>query len=113
MDWKKSLRRCRTGGETTPVNALDVSGGAVISSNYVAADTAAPADGLLVEGDVAIGNTALDPVLDANPGLKLDVNGNIKLGVPGVLAGEEDYIYFASGGYIYDDGNMLIFGHAP
>jgi len=63
----------------------------------------------LVEGDVAIGNTALDPVLDANPGLKLDVNGNIKIGTgtPGI----QDTIFFEGGGSISDDGWNFILGH--
>jgi Chaperone of endosialidase len=53
-------------GTQTPINALDVFGGQVIGYSYAATNTA-PISGLLVEGDVGIGQTS--------PSYKLDVNG--------------------------------------
>lgn len=44
-------------GVTTPVNQLDVEGGAVIGANYSGTNTA-PANGLLVQGAVAINATS-------------------------------------------------------
>ncbi len=54
-------------GTTTPQNKLDVEGGAVIGATY-SGTNAAPANGLLVEGNVGIGNTS------PRAGAKLEVS---------------------------------------
>lgn len=56
-------------GTTVPVNLLDVAGAEVIGSAYAGVN-AAPADGLLVQGNVSIGQTT-----NAAP---LDVNGTVR-----------------------------------
>lgn len=53
-------------GATTPLNSLDVNGGAVIGNSY-AGNNSAPANGLLVEGNVGVGI--------GTPTEKLTVNG--------------------------------------
>ena len=50
------------GINTTPVNTLDVEGGAVIGATYSGTNTA-PSNGLLVQGNVAIGNTSASQTL--------------------------------------------------
>lgn len=54
----------------TPVNKLDVEGGAVIGATYSGTNTAST-NGLLVEGNVAIGNTSASQ--------KLHVTGNVRV----------------------------------
>ena len=81
------------GATTPPQNTLDVFGEAVVGSGYAGAN-AAPADGLLVEGNVGIGTSA--------PGAKLDVNGDVKI---------NSRIDFDGDGYIHDNGTQLILGH--
>jgi hypothetical protein len=56
---------------STAKNMLDVKGAAVVGATYSGTNTA-PANGLLIEGNVGIGLTA--------PVAKLDVNGQIKSG---------------------------------
>ena len=53
-------------GTITPQNKLDVEGGAVIGAAY-SGTAAAPANGLLVEGNVGIGTTAPGAALQINP----------------------------------------------
>ncbi len=55
-------------GTTTPINKLDVEGGAVIGTNYSGTSTA-PSNGLLVEGSVGIGLTTV------TSGTKLEITG--------------------------------------
>lgn len=44
--------------ETNPVNVVDIGGGAVIGTNYAGTNTA-PTDGLLIEGKLGVGTTAV------------------------------------------------------
>jgi hypothetical protein len=53
----------------TPINLFEVDGGAVIGDAYATTETA-PANGLLVEGNVGIGNVT--------PNVALDVTGDIE-----------------------------------
>lgn len=55
-------------GTTTPINRLDIEGGAVIGSTYSGTNTA-PINGLLVEGSVGIGLTSV------TSGTKLEITG--------------------------------------
>ena len=54
-------------GTTSPQSKLDVEGNLAVGANY-SGSTAAPTDGMIVEGNVGIGTTS--------PGKKLDVNGD-------------------------------------
>ena len=58
-------------GTTTPMSKLDVEGGVAIGSSY-SGTTAAPTNGLLVEGNVGIGTN--------EPQNKLDVEGGMVVG---------------------------------
>ncbi len=59
-------------GTATPQNALDVEGGAAIGSTY-SGSSAAPANGLIVQGVTGIGTNS------PNPAYILDVNGRLRL----------------------------------
>jgi hypothetical protein len=61
-------------GTNTTANKLDVSGSTVIGATYAGA-TVAPANSLLVEGDVGVGVTAANLPPNAN----LEINGVLKL----------------------------------
>jgi hypothetical protein len=64
--------RMRVGiGTTTPANKLDVEGGAVVGAAY-SGTSAAPTNGLLVEGNIGIGTST--------PANKLDVEGGAVVG---------------------------------
>ncbi|MGY8666173.1 hypothetical protein Q3C01_28010 [Bradyrhizobium sp. UFLA05-109] len=54
-------------GTATPLNKLDVSGGSVIGAGYVGTTTA-PANGLIVQGNVGIGSQATSYPLDIMTG---------------------------------------------
>lgn len=54
-----------TAEDLTVSDTLDVTNGAVVGSTYAGTETA-PADGMLVEGDVAIGKTSATAELDVN-----------------------------------------------
>ena len=70
-------------GTTIPVNILDVRGYAAIGNNYAGIYTA-PSNGLLVEGNVGIGQTSANE--------KLEINGNIK--ATGTVAAGNDGLYW-------------------
>src|SRR4051812_45781518 len=76
----------------TPSSTLDVKGNVTIGSNYSGV-TAAPANGLVVEGSVAIGTTSAQN--------KLEVNGiNSSIGVGGLLgANQNTGFHFIGYGY--------------
>jgi len=57
-----------------PLNRLDVKGGAVIGDTY-SGTNAAPANGLLVEGNVGIGNTTAPAMLSVGGAAEFRVNG--------------------------------------
>ena len=57
-------------GGVTPVNKLDVEGGAVIGATYSGTNTG-PTNGLLVEGSIGIGNTS--------PSQKAHITGSIRV----------------------------------
>ena len=58
-------------GTSAPQNRIDVEGSMVVGASY-SGSTAAPAHGLLVEGDMGIGTTS--------PQSKVDVEGNMAIG---------------------------------
>ena len=58
-------------GTSTPSDKFSVAGAAIIGSNYANAGNTAPANGLLIEGNVGIGMT--------NPAYKLDINGDARI----------------------------------
>lgn len=75
----------------TPLNMLDVKGKMVIGSGYAGAFTA-PADGLLIQGNLGIGITA--------PAQKLDVAGNMQFSgalMPNANAGTTGKLLMSAG----------------
>jgi hypothetical protein len=95
------------GGETAPVNQLDVDGAVVIGVNYAGTENAsangAP-NGLLVEGKVCIGQTAPTtlPVALSGADAQLSVNGDMRV---------NNTINFDGGGSITDNGFMFSISH--
>ncbi|MFA6301313.1 MAG: tail fiber domain-containing protein [Candidatus Paceibacterota bacterium] len=90
---------------STAVNTLDIEGNAAFGSY---AGTAAPSNGLIVSGNVGIGNT--------NPGNKLEVTGNIYASV-NVQAGNSFYLsskdlLFYGTPAVNDSGNAYTFANA-
>ncbi|MBL0082375.1 MAG: hypothetical protein IPP37_08025 [Saprospiraceae bacterium] len=67
-------------GTATPQSALDVEGGAAIGSTY-SGSSAAPANGLIVQGVTGIGTNT------PNASYMLDVNGRMRLRHNGITAG--------------------------
>lgn len=67
-------------GTQNPMSALDVEGGVAIGSSY-SGSTAAPANGLIVQGVTGIGTSS------PNASYMLDVNGRMRLRHNGVTAG--------------------------
>ncbi len=72
-------------------------------------------DGLKIDGPVSFMNDTLITtsagrvgINNTNPTQVLDVGGNIMVNGSG---GNDPYIYFGKGGYIYDNGTDLVFGH--
>ena len=57
-------------GETSPANKLSVAGSASVGSGY--STTAAPTDGMIIQGATGIGTTS------PTSGIKLDVNGKLR-----------------------------------
>jgi len=90
------------GTNATPVNQLDVNGSAVIGDAY-ASINAAHANGLLVEGDVGIG--------EINPAEKLDIAGNIAtdgyINIRDMVVPAPGNRLYASLGDLYWDGTQL------
>lgn len=89
-------------GVTTPQNALDVEGGAVIGATYSGTNTA-PANGLLVQGETRIAMTA-----DSGD-YNLQVSGNTKL--MGNLARKKPVTIAAATYTVLSDDSWLICNH--
>ena len=77
-----------------PQNMLDVKGAMVIGNTYSGVN-AAPANGLLIEGNTGIGTVA--------PVKKLDVRGDIQVGDPLIWssAAQDHFINFGDQNYVY------------
>ena len=91
-------------GEGLPINTLDVNGRAVIGSSYSGNNTA-PADGLLVQGNVGIGTTS--------PGSKLHVVGTAATGQLATSSYGAYGSHTSSGSYGYLGGsNVGAFGYS-
>ncbi|KOP26855.1 hypothetical protein AMR41_08000 [Hapalosiphon sp. MRB220] len=95
-------------GTPTPQNRLDVEGGAVIGATYSGTNTA-PANGLLVEGNVGIGRTSADYALHVgvSKSVRLELGTSQKLS----LGGNGSFEIDASGTYggrfiVNESGNV-------
>ncbi|MBN1408604.1 MAG: LamG domain-containing protein [Calditrichaceae bacterium] len=82
-------------GTMEPKNILDIEGGIVIGTSYSGTNTA-PTNGLLVEGNVGIGNN--------NPSYKLDLAGHMRIqGPDGFDAWDEKAILYLGDNASYID----------
>ena len=69
--WDNTNSRLAIGTSAAPLSTLDVYGGMAVGASY-AGVSEAPANGMIVQGNVGIGTTS--------PGYKLDVSGLVMLG---------------------------------
>lgn len=88
-------------GTTVPLNTLDVNGQMVIGVNHAGQETA-PANGLIVEGNVGIGHNIADESLHVNGNVKIDA-GNLYMGEKLVITSAGEWNGVAISG---DDDNQ-------